>query len=611
MQVKHFIYTFLALCTSAATWAQFQFQTEVSRQSIGINERIEVRFSMNDDADNFQRPSFEGFQILAGPMQSVSHSWINGKTSMQKSYSFFVQPQKKGTLTIGAATIEFEGKIYKTQPVTIKVGDAVQEDPRAQQRRRDPFAAFFEDAEEDFFNRRRQQPQIPENMGEGIHLIAKVSKSNVYLNEPVTVEYGLYVSDRAGFNSMNVKNMPKFENFWNHTLEQKEMQITRAELNGKSYRYLPLQKVVLLPQKDGTLKIDPFEIELEEQYLTGRADIFGTPELGVRKKTYSSGAKTIKVKPLPLDAQPASFSGAVGTYTFSVKANKTTLKANEPLELTVSVQGKGNLDLMTLPKPVAPNALELYDPEKIDRVSNNMSSGMEGTKSEKYVIVPQYKGTYTIESMEFSYFDIASKTYKTITSDPITIEVTEGPELPTNAPKTDKTTNIKNKQEIQPLDKNIEWFNGNFVTQNTSYYAWWLAPLLLLPVVFVAKNQREKQLGNVAGNRLKATNKLAKKYLSAAKSQIGHKEAFYEALERCLHNYLKAKLKIETSEMSNDTITELLTNNEINQEDIATFLSIKTTCEMARYAQMDIQTMQNDYDLAVQLIGSIDKQIKK
>src|SRR5690606_24553318 len=106
------------------------------------------------------------------------------------------------------------------------------------------------------------------------------------------------------------------------TLEQKEMQITRAELNGKSYRYLPLQKVVLLPQKDGTLKIDPFEIELEEQYLTGRADFFGTPELGVRKKTYSSGVKTIKVKPLPLDVQPASFSGAVGTYTFSVKANK-------------------------------------------------------------------------------------------------------------------------------------------------------------------------------------------------------------------------------------------------------------------------------------------------
>src|SRR5690606_4707400 len=151
----------------------------------------------------------------------------------------------------------------------------------------------------------------------------------------------------------------------------------------------------------------------------------------------------------------------------------------------------------------------------------------------------------------------------------------------------------------------------NFITQNKSFYAWCLAPLLLLPIVFMAKNIADKKAGDVTGNKLKANNKLAKKYLSEAKKQIGNKEAFYEALERCLHNYLKAKLKIETTEMSNDTITELLSDNGINQTDVSTFISIKTTCEMARYAQMDIQTMQNDYDLAVQLINSIDKQIKK
>ena len=134
---------------------------------------------------------------------------------------------------------------------------------------------------------------------------------------------------------------------------------------------------------------------------------------------------------------------------------------------------------------------------------------------------------------------------------------------------------------------------------------------LALPIVFVSKNIADKNSSDIKGNRLKANSKLAKKYLSAAKTQIGTKDAFYEALERCLHNYLKAKLNIETSEMSNDTITELLQNNQINEQDISTFLSTKTTCEMARYAQMDIQTMQKDYDLAVQLISSIDKQLKK
>ncbi|UUV22474.1 BatD family protein [Paenimyroides aestuarii] len=611
MYAKHFLYTFLALFTSIATWAQFQLKTQVSSQSIGINQVIEVRFVMNGDADDFKRPSFENFDVVGGPMQSVSHTWVNGKSSMEKSFSFYVQPQKKGTLTIGAASIVFEGKLYKSQPVTIKVGDAVQEQPRQQQRRRDPFAMFDEMEEELFGRQRQRQPQLPKNMGQGIHLVAKLSKNSAYVNEPITVEYGLYVSDQAGFNTMLVKEMPKYQNFWNHMIEQKQQPITRAELNGKSYRYMPLQKAVLLPQKDGTLKIDPLVVELDEQYLTGRVDVFGTPEIGLRKKTYSSGTKTIQVKPLPLDSQPAGFTGAVGAYNFSVTANKTAVKANEPLELTVSVQGKGNLDLLTLPKPVAPNALELYDPEQINRVNKSISAGMEGTKAEKYVIVPQYKGTYTIEPITFSYFDTASKTYKTSTSQPITIEVTEGPELPTNASLNNKAEVVSSKTEIQPLNKNIEWFNGHFITQDKSFYAWWLAPLLLLPIVFLAKNVSDKKAGDVRGNKLKANNKLAKKYLSAAKTQIGNKEAFYEALERCLHNYLKARLKIETTEMSNDTITELLQNHQINAQDISTFLSIKTTCEMARYAQMDIQTMQNDYEVAVQLINSIDKQIKK
>ncbi|SEH61705.1 Oxygen tolerance [Paenimyroides aquimaris] len=610
MYTKYFTYTFLAFFTSIATWAQFQLKTQVSSQSMGINQVLEVRFVMTGDADDFKRPAFENFEVVGGPMQSISHSWVNGKTSMEKSVSFFVQPKKKGTLTIGSASVVFEDKVYKSQPVTIQVGDAVQEQPRQQQRRRDPFS-IFDEMEEEFFRRQRQQqPQLPKNMGEGIHLVAKVSKSSAYVNEPITIEYGLYVSDRAGFNTMNVKQMPKYENFWNHMIEEKQMQVTRAELNGKSYRYLPLQKAVLLPQKDGTLRIDPLEIELEEQYFTGNVDVFGAPELGLRKKTYSSGAKTIQVKPLPLDKQPEGYTGAVGSFNFKVQANKTSLKANEPLELTVTVQGKGNLDLLTLPKPVAPNALELYDPEKINKVSKSISAGMEGTKTEKYVIVPQYKGTYTIEPLTFSYFDTASKSYKTITSDSLTIEVTEGPELPTNTPANTKAE-VVSKQEMQPLNGNIEWFNGNFITQSKSFYAWWLAPLLLLPTVFAAKNIRDKKAGDVTGNKLKTSNKLAKKYLSEAKKQIGNKEAFYEALERCLHNYLKARLKIETSELSNDTITKLLSDNGINQEDISTFLSIKTTCEMARYAQMDIQTMQNDYDLAVQLISSIDKQIKK
>ena len=458
MQTKHFIYTFFALFTSIATWAQFQLKTQVSSQSMGINQVIEVRFVMTGDGDDFKRPSFENFDVVGGPMQSVSHSWVNGRTSMEKSFSFYLKPKKKGTLTIGSASAMYEGKVYKSQPVIIEVGDAVQEQPRQQQRRRDPFAMMCE-IEEEFFGRRQQQQQhLPQNLGTGIHIITKISKNNVYVNEPVTVEYGLYLGADRGIASMSVKNMPKYQNFWNHTIEQKEMQVKEATLDGKVYKYLPLQKAIILPQKDGTLTIDPLELEIDEQYLTGNIDYFtGNQEIGIRKKVYSSGAKKIHVKPLPLNNQPQGYTGAVGTFNFSVKANKNSIKANEPLQLTVSVQGKGNLDLLTLPKPVAPTALELYEPEKINHITKNISVGMEGTKAEKYVIVPQYKGTYTIEPLSFSYFDTASKSYKTITSDSITIEVTEGPEVPTNLPTNEKAQ-VVSKLEIQPLKTSVEWF---------------------------------------------------------------------------------------------------------------------------------------------------------
>lgn len=609
MYSKHFIFTFIALCTGMAALAQFQLKAEVSSQSIGINQRIEVRFTMNDDGDDFRRPQFENFDVVGGPMQSLNRSWVNGKTSMEKSFSFFLQPKKKGNLVIGSASVVFEGKLYKSQPITIRVGDAVKEEPRQQPRNRDPLAAFFGDDEEDYYNRRQQQ-QLPQNIGEGIHLVARVSKTSAYLNEPITVEYGLYVSHRAGFNSLNVKNTPKYEGFWNHMMEQKQMQVTEAKLNGKNYRYIALQKAVILPQKEGNLKIDPLELEIDEQYFTGRTDVFGVPEIGVRKKVYSSGTKQIQVKALPLDHQPEGFTGGVGSYSFSAKTDKNKVRANEPLELTLTVQGKGNLDLLTLPKPIAPQALELYDPEKIDRVTKNMVSGMEGSKSEKYVIVPQYKGTYTIQPISFSYFDIATKSYKTITSDSITIEVTDGPELPTNASAKGNAETVS-KLDIQPLEKQNMAGSTAFITDKSSFYAWWLAPLLILPLVYASKSRNDKRTEDTAGNRLKATGKLAKKYLSAARERIGQKEAFYEALERCLHNYLKAKLKIETAEMSNDTISELLYHNQIAPADIQTFLNIKTTCEMARYAQMDIQTMQKDYDEAAKLISSIDKQLKK
>lgn len=589
----------LLLIFSTYSWSQVTFVSEVSRNSIGINERVEVRFSLNQDGDNFNPPNFENFKVVGGPMQSVSQSWVNGRTSFSKSYSYYLIPEKKGDLTINAATITYKGVTYKSNSVTVKVGEAVQQQQQQQN------YGYGRGSQQ-------QQPQQqidPSKIGQGIFLEREISNSSPYLNEPITVVYKLYVSHNAGVRNIRQAALPKYKNFWNHTIDEKEMRVQVGNFKGKEYRYITLQKVVLLPQKDGSLNLDPFELDLEIESTTGRYDIFGYPQVTVSEKKYTTGSKTINVKPLPLENQPLDFTGAVGQFDFKVNTNKTSVKANETIEITVSASGKGNLELFSLPKPIAPPALEIYDPELSEKINKNLTTGMDGSKTEKYVIVPQYKGKYVIKPMSFSYFDVSSKSYKTITSDEIIIDVTEGPELPTNLPKKDEITNSDTFQEIvtkTTFDSNNsdDFFNSNL------FYFLLISPLLCIPLIVLATKVTNKNKQNITGNKLKANNRLAKRYLGEAKRNLGNKDKFYEALERCLHNFLKAKLHMETSEMSNENITEILESKNISEENIASFMNLKATCEMARYSQMSVETMQNDYANSVDVISNLEKQFK-
>jgi len=585
----------LILLFSSFSWSQGTFVAEASRNNIGINERIEVRFTMNQDGDDFNPPSFENFKVVGGPMQSVSQSWINGRTSFSKSYSFYLIPEKKGTLQIGQASIEYKGTVYKSNTLSIKVGDAVQQ----QQQQNYGYGG-----------RGGGQPRIdPSKVTSDIFIEREVSNSNPYLNEPITVVYKLYVGTNAGVRNIQQAQIPKYTGFWSNTLDEKEMRVQTGTFKGKEYRYITLQKVILLPQKDGTLNLDPFELNLQIESMTGRYDIFGTPEITVTDKLYSTGTKKITVKPLPLQSQPIDFNGAVGKFDFKVTANKTSVKANETIELNITASGNGNLDLFSLPKPVAPAALEIYDPQLIEKIQKNMKTGMDGSKTEKYTIVPQYKGKYVIKPISFSYFDVASKTYKTITSEEIIIDVTEGPDLTTNLPQNDELKNSDNFVEIIKeanfeVEKKVSFFDGKL------FYILLIAPLFAIPLLVITDKQRRKLAGDVVGNKLRTNNRLAKKYLGEAKRNLGDKAKFYEALERCLHNFLKAKLHIETSEMSNEIIEETLRDKNISDDTIHAFMKLKETCEMARYSQISVQTMNNDYILASEVISSLEKQFK-
>lgn len=604
--MKRNSYFLLLLLTVQGLLAQVEFKAVPSKSNIGINERLRIDFTMNDDGDNFEAPAFEGFKIFGGPNQSVNYSWINGRKSFSKSYTFFLIPTKKGTFIIKPASIEIAGKIYKTNPVKITVGNAVtQPEPEEEE---DPFAVIFGNHRP----RQMQQPPPPPPLkGDGIHLVAEISNSNPYLNEPITAIYKLYVSPYVSVSDFRESASPKYNNFWSQAIDVKNLTVQMGKYNGEDYRYVILRKTVLYPQKSGKLTIEPLSLDITMQAPTGRRDVFGRMEYANGTKRVSAGGKSILVKALPEAGKPESFTGAVGNFDFRVKPSKTALKAGESLQLEVSVAGKGNMKLFTLPKPIVPNALEMYDPEHKESVTTPLT-GTQGTISDTYTIVPQFKGAYTIKPLVFSYFDLNTKSYKTITSDAVKINVLDGV-LPSETSQTasaekqavsksEQFAFVKSNTELSPIQQ--EDFLGSKL-----FYALLFAPVLVIPIIVLAKKKKEAIDSDVAGNRVRQSNKLAKKFLSEASKQMGNKEPFYDAMERALHNFLKAKLKIETSEMSKENIQELLVSKKAQTATVTDFMNLVNNCEFARYAPSTSVAMQQDYDKAVTVISELSKQI--
>lgn len=566
--------------------AQVQFEAKASKQTLGMNERLRVDFTMNADGDNFAPPSFEGFKIIAGPSQQVSQSWINGRSSFNKTYSYYLLPTQRGNLFIRQASIEINGQVYKTTPIKITVTAAV-EQPR------DP-----------------NDTQI--RAEDALHLVAEVSKTNPYINQRITVVYKLFFSYNIGITNWRELDKPKYNDFWSQNIDIKQLKVEEGKYNGERYRYVILRKTVLYPQKSGKLEIEPLSLDIDVQLPSNRRNMFGQMIPIEDNKRVSAGGKMITVKSLPESGKPADFSGAVGQFDFKVTPSKTNLKNGESLELTVSVSGNGNLKLFNLPKPVVPSALEMYDPVHKENVSTPLS-GMSGKITDSYTIIPQFKGKYPIQPMAFTYFDLSTGRYKTITSPEIMINVLDGP---TASDGTASNDNEPAKMKISGneqfkfirLKTNLENIHHKDFFGSITFYILLLLPFLCIPLLVFFRKKKEAIDNDVAGNKIKASNRLAKKYLSEAKMQTGNKELFYIALEKAMHNFLKAKLHIETSEMSKEKIREILLD-KANPDVVNSFINLMENCEFARYAPASEAAIQQDYDKAISVISELEKQI--
>ena len=583
MKIKLLVFVFFI---SGLLSGQVSFNAKTSKKRLGINERLRIDFTMNKDGDEFEPPEFKNFSVVGGPSQSINNSWINGVRSFSKTYSYFLAPKKRGVFTIGQATIEIDGEVYKTLPVKISVSAAIE---------------------------KPKDPNDPNYIAsEKIHLVAEVSNSKPYLNEAITVVYKLYVAQGVGVRNSREIDKPRYSDFWSQNIDVEGLGAQQGSYKGEDYLYVVLKKTVLYPQKTGKLNIEPLSLDVTVEVPSNRRDVFGRSFTNTVNRRVSAGKRTINVKPLPEKGKPEGFSGAVGSFDFKLKTNKKELKTSEAFEVNLEVSGNGNLKLFKLPALILPSALEVYEPEHIEKV-RTLVSGMRGRITDSYTVVPNDPGSYPIPSVSFSYFDLKSKRYKTLRSERLIITVNAGAEQ-SNKPegKTNKNTNVADVKQFQPFrtTANFSPVKSKLFFRSFLFWVLLLGPFLLIPAFLFFIRSRKARALDVVGNKIRRTNRLARKYLSEAKNSLGQKDQFYNALERALHNYLKSKLRIETSDFSKDKVRELLNDKKIGLTDLEGFVSVLTSCEIARYTPLSSVDMENDFEKAAQVIIKLDKQLK-
>ena len=567
------------------TFSQVKFEAEVSKTKLGVNENLRVDFKMNKDGDNFSPPTFNGFRVVGGPNQSVSNSWINGVRTFSKTYSYFLTPEKKGNYTIGQASIEIDGDIYKTLPVKVQVTEAVESS---------------------------LSPGSPSSVvDDDIELSIEISKSNPYLNEPISVEFKLLFNPKINVTNLGEIDNPEFKNFWSQNIKIPRLEIKSTSYKGQRYNYVTWKKALLFPQKAGDLELLPLTLDVTIDVPTNRRDFFGNTIYTQTSKKVASRKRIIKVKNFPENGKPESFNGAVGNFDISLNSSKSQLKATESFQLEFKVNGNGNLKLFSLPEIIVPSSLEKYAPEFKEKINTSLS-GMNGEISNIYTIVPQYQGKYPIPPVEFSFFNPKTEQYVTLYSNESIVDVLDGPtrlsesNVQASNPVSNSITSTDQFNFIKLSSDFIQIDRKNIIDSKKILITLFLIPIIILVLAIIYFNLRNKK---VSENILKSRDAdlLARQYLNNAKIDMNNKDSFYASLENALFNFIKSKYLIEREDFSKDRLKSILEKNKISDNIIEDLIDIINSCELARYTPTTTEGMDQDYEKAVKVISNFDK----
>lgn len=559
--------------------SQVNFDVSVSKSKLGLNERFRVDFVMNQNGDNFSPPKFENFQIIGGPNQSIKTSYVNGERNFSKTYSYFLKPLKKGRLKISQASIEIDNEIYKSLPIEVLITDSVKQPS-------DAVTQYYND--------------------DDIELRALISKGSPFLNEPITVVYKLYYKAPINISDARETETPKFKDFWSQTIKIPQLKVQREVYKGQNYNVVEWRKVVLYPQRVGELEISPLSLNLVLDVPTDKRDFFGNVIYDQTSQLISTGMRRINVKNLPSQGKPDSFSGAVGEFEFDVILNKNSLRATESFQAELKVKGSGNLKLFDLPNILVPNSMELFDPEREELINTNLS-GMSGSISKLFTIIPRFQGNFPIEEVEFSYFNPETEKYKILKSPRLTIDVYDGPAL-SNTITNDNSNIITSDDSFRfiKIKGNLREIKNDIFFESKLFYALVTSPFALLLSLLALTIYRRNRMES-SDELIRIEERQINKMIESAKDSVGDKILFYDKIEKAIIKSLIVKFSIRMESLNKDKIEQIGEEKGLSRNDITLIIRLIENCEKARYSQSSDSIMNKDLEYARKSIYAILK----
>ncbi len=608
--MKRYVYLFLFLILALSATAQELTVRAPGRVDLG--RRFEVRYEVNDRASDFRGPSFKGLSVLSGPMtsQSTSMSIINGKTSRSSTFGFtyILQADVEGTFNIGGASCTVDGKKITCPGFTITVEKGTQQ---AQPQQPNAYGG----------NSRQQQayaqPASSSNIdSKQLFARASISKSNPYQGEQVILTYKIYT--QVSLSQYQIDKLPGNKGFWSEDLTKDGSVKQYSEtVNGRNYQVAEIRRGALFGQESGKLTIEPLDLDVlaivqRQRRSTGSIwDLFDDPFFNPTQaveKHLSTNSLTVNVRPLPGGA-PDGFNGAVGKFSAKSGVDTREVRANEAITYRLTISGSGNLMLIDAPKLNFPKVFEVYDPQIDDKISRS-NSGISGSRTFEWVLIPRSQGDYEIPAFDFAYFDPATGKYATSHVDAISVHINKGDP---NAMK-----NVtSNKSNVKLLNSDINYIQTgatHFETLNQKHgVEWWFWTFLVLIlggaiVAILLGRKYQAQQQDIAGVRLRRATKEARKRLKKAAAHLynGDDNSFYEEIYKAIWGCLADKYNIELSRLSSDTVHDCLVEKSVPEEQQQRIMKTLQDVDFARFAPGDAATKkQQIYDEALEMIVMI------